>query len=313
MKKRVSEAAVKVVTEGYGESMDRARAPSSVGMSCVAVLRGRVAALSDAPRGDGVEVGEGTIGTMGEFGADVPWAHIDGDGRLPSDGRVAVLYSALVGSRAQGLEVEGSDIDRRGFYIASPSVHFRFGGPPAQLVCDADQLCYWELEKFLRLALASNPTVLETLYSPAVEIEGECVAAGLRELKRSHAFLSKRAEQTFVRYADSQFQKMDRARGRHGSFRWGHAMHLIRLLRVAIALVRTGGLDVVVPEDDRGDLLAIKRGEWSWDEVCGLRDVLMREFADAASTSRLPDKPDVRAVEAFLLQLRVLCVLETSV
>ena len=46
----------------------------------------------------------------------------------------------------------------------------------------AAQECYWELERFLRLALKANPNVLECLYTPLVEhatpLAEELVKAG---------------------------------------------------------------------------------------------------------------------------------------
>jgi len=36
------------------------------------------------------------------------------------------------------------------------------------LECDSTQEAYWELKKFLVLALKANPNVLECLYSPMI-------------------------------------------------------------------------------------------------------------------------------------------------
>ena len=43
---------------------------------------------------------------------------------------------------------------------------------------------YWELEKFLKLALKANPNVLETLWTPLV-LHADEVAQRLRERSRS--------------------------------------------------------------------------------------------------------------------------------
>ena len=40
---------------------------------------------------------------------------------------------------------------------------------PEQLENDETQEAYWELQKFLTLALKANPNVLECLYTPLVE------------------------------------------------------------------------------------------------------------------------------------------------
>ena len=45
-----------------------------------------------------------------------------------------VHYRCVVGSRAYGLEVEGSDTDRRGFYLAPAVLDWSLDGAPGQLL-----------------------------------------------------------------------------------------------------------------------------------------------------------------------------------
>ena len=90
---------------------------------------------------------------------------------LPRPHELVLLHAAVVGSRAYGLETEDSDTDRRGIFVAGAGIQFSLDGPPAQRVHDVGQLCFWEVGKFVRLALKANPTVLETLYSPVMEYE----------------------------------------------------------------------------------------------------------------------------------------------
>jgi uncharacterized protein len=80
-----------------------------------------------------------------------------------------VIYRCVVGSRAFGLESEESDTDRRGIYLPPADLHWSLWGVPEQLENDATQETYWELRKFLILALKANPNILECLYSPLVE------------------------------------------------------------------------------------------------------------------------------------------------
>ncbi len=230
------------------------------------------------------------------------------EGALPLADELSVMFSAVVGSRAQDLADEDSDFDRRGFYLSGPGVHFSLVGAPAQLVHDQDQLCLWEVEKFLKLALKANPTVLETLYSPCVELCAPKVCTDLDRLRRSGAFLSRRAHQTFVGYANSQFEKMSRAREHGGVFKWKHAMHLIRILRIGVSLIRSGELDVVVPTKEREELLAIKRGDCDWNDVIQLRSELVQVIDAAVDQSPLPAEPNIAAVSKFLFNLRVAAV-----
>ena len=87
----------------------------------------------------------------------------------------SLIYRCVVGSRAYGLDHDESDTDRRGIYIAPAELQWSLFGAPEQFEDNATQSCYWELRKFLVMALKANPNILECLYSPMVE---ESHAAG---------------------------------------------------------------------------------------------------------------------------------------
>src|SRR5215813_945516 len=74
-----------------------------------------------------------------------------------------VIYRCVVGSQAYGLAGEESDIDRRGIYLPPADLHWSLYGVPDQLENDDTQEAYWEVQKFLVLALKANPNVLECL------------------------------------------------------------------------------------------------------------------------------------------------------
>ena len=80
-----------------------------------------------------------------------------------------VIFRCVVGSRAFGLDTEESDTDRRGIYLPPAELHWSLYGVPEQLENDEKEECYWELKKFLVMALKGNPNILECLYTPLVE------------------------------------------------------------------------------------------------------------------------------------------------
>src|SRR5687767_7356952 len=80
-----------------------------------------------------------------------------------------VIFRCVVGSRAYGLDHDDSDTDRRGVYLPPAEAHWSLYGVPEQLENHDTQETYWEIQKFLTLALKSNPNVLECLYTPLVE------------------------------------------------------------------------------------------------------------------------------------------------
>jgi predicted nucleotidyltransferase len=215
-----------------------------------------------------------------------------------------VIYRCVIGSRAYGLEDEQSDTDRRGIYLPPAELHWSLYGVPEQLENEETQEAYWELQKFLVLALKANPNVLECLYSPVVEF-----ATPLAEelLAMREAFLSKLVFQTYSGYVASQFKKMQTDIRNQGQVKWKHVMHLIRLLISGIDVLREGKVTVEVGEQ-RERLLEIKRGEVPFAEVDAWRNRLQIEFEHAFQQTTLPDRPDYERVNAFLIHGRRLAM-----
>jgi predicted nucleotidyltransferase len=211
-----------------------------------------------------------------------------------------VFYRCVIGSQAYGLADDNSDVDRRGVYLPTADRHWSLYGVPEQLECDATQEAYWELQKFLVLALKANPNVLECLHSPLVE-----KATPLAEelLAMRSAFLSRVVYQTFNGYVLSQFKKMQADIRNHGSVKWKHVMHLIRLLISGIGVLRDGFVAVRVDEH-REQLLAVKRGEVPWEETEKWRLSLHADFDRAFADTKLPERPDYERANDFLLKAR---------
>jgi uncharacterized protein len=211
-----------------------------------------------------------------------------------------IIYRCIVGSRAYGLDDDASDTDRRGIYLPPADLHWSLYGLPEQLEDDITRDTYWELQKFLVLALKANPNVLECLNTPLVE-HATPLAEELRAMQ--DAFLSKLIYQTYNGYVLSQFKKMEADLRSKGAIKQKHAMHLIRLLLAGATALREGVILVRVTEH-RERLLAIKRGELPWEEVNAWRLELHRAFDAAFAATRLPERPDYDRVNAFLLHAR---------
>ena len=211
-----------------------------------------------------------------------------------------IIYRCVVGSRAYGLDNDDSDTDRRGIYLAPAELQWSLFGAPGQFEDNAAQSCYWELQKFLAMALKANPNILECLYSPMVEKQTPLAAELLTVRDR---FLSQMIFQTFNGYAMSQFKKIEQDIRNHGEVRWKHAMHLLRLLLTGAATLRDARVPVRV-EAHRERLLAVKRGELPWTEVDAWRKDLHHDFESALAGTRLPERPDYDAANRFLIKAR---------
>lgn len=211
-----------------------------------------------------------------------------------------VIYRCVIGSRAYGLDDERSDTDYRGIYVPAAEVQWSLYGVPEQIENHATQEHYWEFQRFLVLALKANPNVLECLYTPLVE-----KATPLAEelLAMREAFLSRLVYQTFNGYAVSQFKKMQADLRNNGQVKRKHVMHLYRLLLTGIGILRTGYVEVRVSEH-REKLLAIKRGDLSWQDAETWRLQLHAEFERALAETKLPERPDYERANALLIRAR---------
>ena len=211
-----------------------------------------------------------------------------------------IIYRCVIGSRAYGLDTDDSDTDRRGIYLAPAELQWSLFGAPEQFEDNAAQSCYWELQKFLSMALKANPNILECLYSRLVE-----KATPLAEelLAGRQAFLSQMIFQTFNGYAMSQFKKIEQDIRNTGEIKWKHAMHLLRLLLTGAGALRQSRVPVHV-ENHRERLLAVKRGEMEWSDVNDWRKALHKDFERALSETKLPERPDYEWANAFLIKAR---------
>jgi len=223
-------------------------------------------------------------------------------GMVAEDLRPFIIYRCQVGSKAFGLATDASDDDIRGIFLPPAGLHWSLRRLPEQLEFADDQQdeVYWELEKYLRLALKANPNVLETLWTPQV-LQADETAEELRGMRQ--AFLSKHIYKTYSGYVLSQFRRMANAYQRTGAFKAKHALHLIRLLHSGIAALETGEIRVDVGEH-RGELLKIRNGGLSFDEVRRRSLDLDRTFQDAFERTKLPEQPDFERVDAFIIRAR---------
>ena len=211
-----------------------------------------------------------------------------------------VIYRCIIGSRAYGLDHAASDTDRRGIYLPPAELQWSLSEVPEQLENKATEECYWELRKFLILALKANPNILECLWSPLVE-----TATPLAQelLAMRDCLLSQLVYQTYNGYVLSQFKKLEQDLRARGTIKWKHAMHLIRLLLSGVTVLQQGFVPVRV-EEHRDALLAIRRGETEWSEVNAWRLRLHREFDEALAHTKLPERPDYQRVNEFLIRAR---------
>ena len=219
-----------------------------------------------------------------------------------TDFRQHIIYRCQVGSRAFGLSTEDSDDDHRGIFLPPARCHWSLKKIPEQIESNdgQDDEVFWELEKFLKLALKANPNILETLWTPVV-LESTPIADRLRDIR--DAFLSKHLYKTYSGYVLSQFRRMKNSYEKTGTYKTKHAMHLLRLLHSGIGALNEGGIMIDV-SSHRDHLLRVRSGEFSFEEVRQQALALDREFQVAFESTRLPEQPDFELIDQFLIDAR---------
>ncbi len=266
---------------------------------------GRVGVVSHAPGGPEhaypVRFAEGDESTFHRTELTI-FKHADAEipgGPEPESLFRFVQFRCIVGSKAYGLDQDGSDVDRRGFFLPPANLHWGLAGVPEQVESDREE-CYWEVEKFIRLGLKANPNVLECMYSPLVE---KCTPLARDLIDMRSIFLSRHIHRTYNSYVLSQFKKMEQDLRNERALRWKHVMHLIRLLLSGVVVLKEGFVPLRV-EEHRERLLQIRRGEIPWNEIETWRLRLHRELDEALQTTSLPEHPDYSRANDFLLNAR---------
>jgi len=78
-------------------------------------------------------------------------------------------------------------------------------------------------------------------------------------------------------------------------------MHLLRLMQTGLELLETGELRVRSPDAAR--LAGVRDGALSFDQLGAEAAALEARMHEAAATTALPDRIDLDAIDALLLDL----------
>lgn len=223
-----------------------------------------------------------------------------------------ILLQGVLGSKAYGLDNENSDTDRLGIYL-EPIKQILGLNPPTNknstnVFKNPDKTLHG-LNKFMRLAIGANPTILELLWLESYEQKHQYI--GYELVEKRNLFLSKKpVRDSFFGYATQQFKKLENRGGKSFSSdiperRVGkHARHLLRLLQQGYGLYTTGNLQVRLPDEWRNLVLefgeAVQNGEIDWAR----RTLRYYEDAFDSAKSPLPEYPDEDALNRWLYHVR---------
>ena len=218
-----------------------------------------------------------------------------------------LILFGLAGSRAYGLAGPGSDKDMRGVFVY-PTTDIlgltRLCGSQTKENTELDVVLH-EVGKFIHLALAANPSILEQLF---FEDYHELTPEGEMLVAARPYFLSQKIRQTYGGYATQQYKRLVQ-REQEGRVGFGpktskrrekHARHLTRLLLQGQQLLSTGELTLKLDKTQRK---FVRRAERLNTFDLGELFAEQMELIDAID-SPLPKEPDYEAVNEILLDIR---------
>ncbi|MGE5575801.1 MAG: DNA polymerase beta superfamily protein [Syntrophothermus sp.] len=234
--------------------------------------------------------------------------------------RTNLILKVCKGSTAYGINID-EDLAKTTGLPVSDTDYMGICVPPKEYVIglkdrefeqytskDPDETVY-ALKKYMRLALNSNPSIIETLFMPQQFIV-YVTAVGRKLIEYRHLFLSKRIKEAFKHYASAQQKQLVNKRRNAANrvylvekygFDTKYAMHLVRLLRTGIEVLKDG--EFYFPRPDAQELLDIRTGKYTLAEVNEMAEDLKTQLEDAYFRSKLPEEPDFDRASKLCVEL----------
>jgi predicted nucleotidyltransferase len=229
---------------------------------------------------------------------------------------------AYRGSIAHGMYVPKSDPnsidDKDVMAVCVPPLEYYFGQKEfhshgtQEIKRDEWDIVVYEARKFIHLLSIGNPNVLTLLYlDPNYYIEKTSAFDIL--INNRDAFLGRHVYRSFIGYAYGQLHRMTHGQklGHMGEKRkelfdkYGYdcknAAHLIRLLRMSIEYLKDGHL--YVTRSDAPQLLEIKKGEWTMEQVEKESERLFKLAEEAYLKCELPKEPNINRINALSIEV----------
>jgi predicted nucleotidyltransferase len=165
----------------------------------------------------------------------------------------------------------------------------------------------YSIVKYFQLCMENNPNMVDSLFTPeSCVLHATRVGVMVRENRR--LFLHRGCWHKFKGYAYSQLHKMDVKTPQEGSkraqsvadhgFDVKFAYHVVRLLDEVEQILTLGDLDL---QRSREQLKAIRRGEWTQQQIVDHFTAREKALEECYEKSTLPYYPDEDKIKALLL------------
>lgn len=238
------------------------------------------------------------------------------------------MFEGWTGSVAYGASSDNSDMDVIGFCM--PPKDFVFPHLTGEIAGFGQQIQRFEqfqthhvkdkstgkeyditvfsIVKFFQLAMENNPNMVDNLFLPRrCVLHSTAIYEHVRNNRR--LFLHKGSYHKFRGYSMSQMSKINKGSNRSNPKRQASidefgfdvkfAYHVVRLLLEAEQIMATGDL---VLDRDSEVYKAIRRGEWSLEQINKWAEEKERSLETLYAESKLPERPDEEAIKQVLVE-----------
>ena len=227
-----------------------------------------------------------------------------------------VFYEVISGSRAYGFANENSDLDYRGIFFPNLDAIYglkAFKDP--QESKDPDRVLY-SFKKFVTLAIANNPNVLELLWidDPRLIVTNYSYMYFIKNIRRS--FLSKLIFKTYLGYATAQMHKIKNEGNcsqemnsrrmediKKNGYDTKAASHVFRLLYQGIELAVYKNINIPLPDHEAKACREIRQGKMHFNDFISNVESLTRTFRYYETLTDLPEEPDTEAINDLMIEI----------
>lgn len=230
------------------------------------------------------------------------------------DKEPGLLYLALTGSRAYGIDTPESDYDYRGVFINTPEELFAIARRDSQEF-EGDTICH-SLREFCKLAINANPNIIELFFLDS-KFHLYCHPIFKELLGNRDLFISQKFKYAYFGYAYSQLSR-SKQKSTHGTLRPKYkvgdednpydckfAGHTIRLLINAKELITKGTLTPMLSGEDLILVKKIRQGVFfkNAEEFAAYTMRLLDELEVLFLDTKLRKTPDIKNINKLLVSL----------
>ena len=157
-----------------------------------------------------------------------------------------------------------------------------------------------ELEKANWIGLVQQKGVIDETADQIQAITGAS-DAWMESMRKEQGY--NRAKQHWTSYQQWKASRNDKRSELEAKYGYDtkHASHLVRLLRMGEEVLSTG--KVIVYRPDREELLAIRNGAWTYEQVEEYAETMEKRIIEVSRTSKLPEKPNRPALDKLCVQV----------